>query len=120
MNCPNCGFDSPLNMRFCGVCGTNLTVTCSQCGFANPLDYRFCGMCGTRLAVEPILPAHEQPILSPSTETEPLPIIAAPLEGERRNVSVVLTDLTDSTNLLEKVGTEGWVKLMNRVLHILE
>lgn len=107
-------------MRFCGACGTSLTVTCSQCGFANPLDYRFCGMCGTRLVTDPILPAVEQPILIPTTETDTLLITATPLEGERRNVSVVLTDLTDSTNLLEKVGTEGWVELMNRVLHILE
>jgi len=35
-------------------------------------------------------------------------------------VTVVVTDLTDSTNLLERVGTEGWVELMNRILHILE
>ena len=107
-------------MLFCGACGTSLTVTCSQCGFANPLDYRFCGMCGTRLAAEAIVPAIEQPVYIPATETDPIPVAATPLEGERRNVSVVLTDLTDSTNLLEKVGTEGWVELMNRVLHILE
>jgi class 3 adenylate cyclase len=31
-----------------------------------------------------------------------------------------LTDLTESTHLLEKVGTEGWVELMNHILHILE
>ena len=77
-------------------------------------------MCGTRLVTEPILPAVEPPVFISAIETDPLPIAATPLEGERRNVSVVLTDLTDSTNLLEKVGTEGWVELMNRVLHILE
>jgi len=77
-------------------------------------------MCGTRLAAEPVLPAIEQPVLIPATEIDTHLIAATPLEGERRNVSVVLTDLTDSTNLLDKVGTEGWVELMNRVLHILE
>lgn len=35
-------------------------------------------------------------------------------------VTVVLTDLTDSTNLLEKIGTEGWVERMHRILHTLE
>jgi class 3 adenylate cyclase/tetratricopeptide (TPR) repeat protein len=119
MNCPNCGFDNPSNMRFCGSCGTRLTVTCTECGFANPLDFRFCGMCGTRLSAEPSV--IEQPALLPTTEAEPLlPVTTPPLEGERRVVTVILTDLTDSTNLLEIIGTEGWVELMNRILHILE
>src|SRR5688500_1554535 len=121
MNCPNCGFDSPPSMRFCGSCGTHLTLTCSECGSANPLDFRFCGMSGTRLNVEPIPPVIKQPVLLPTPETESLhQATTHRLEGERRVATVVLTDLTDSTNLLEKVGTEGWVELMHRILHILE
>lgn len=122
MKCPNCDFDSPREMHFCGVCGTRLTLTCSACGFGNPLDYRFCGMCGTRLAsdnvdvaLQPLQPAVEREA-DPSTTIAPI----QPIEGERRQVTVIMTDLTDSTNLLEKVGTEGWVELMNRILHILE
>ena len=42
------------------------------------------------------------------------------LAGERRLVTVILTDVTSSTNLLEQLGTEAWVELMNRVLHLLE
>jgi predicted ATPase/class 3 adenylate cyclase len=42
------------------------------------------------------------------------------MEGERRVITVVVTDLTESTALLEKLGTEGWVELMNRILHVLE
>ena len=121
MNCPNCGFANPANLRFCGSCGTRLTTACPECSFANPLHFRFCGMCGTRLNAEPVLPLVEQAALLPATEAEPLlPAAPPPLEGERRVVTVVLTDLTDSTNLLEKIGTEGWVELMNRILHILE
>jgi class 3 adenylate cyclase len=108
-------------MRFCGSCGTRLTVTCAECGFANPLDFRFCGMCGTRLSTDTVQPVFEQQIFLPKTEDEPfLPVETSPLEGERRVVTVIVTDLTDSTKLLEKLGTEGWVELMNRILHILE
>jgi class 3 adenylate cyclase/tetratricopeptide (TPR) repeat protein len=120
MLCPSCGFDNPRDMRFCGACGTRLTVNCAVCGFANPLDFRFCGMCGTRLAPE----AAEVPLppqqLSVEAEAFP-PITSVPaLEGERRVVTVVVTDLTDSTHLLETIGTESWVELMHHILHILE
>ncbi len=120
MKCPNCGFDSPRQMHFCGSCGTRLTSACSTCGFANPLDYRFCGMCGTKLesaAAELPLQPHQL-----SAENEALTPVAQefPLEGERRVVTVVVTDLTDSTPLLESIGTESWVELMHHILHILE
>jgi len=109
-------------MRFCGLCGTRLTCTCAECGFANPLHYRFCGMCGVQLFAQTEQPATiDQNILQPQAETASLfPAASPPLEGEHRVVTVLLTDLTDSTKLLEKVGTEGWVELMNRILHILE
>jgi class 3 adenylate cyclase/tetratricopeptide (TPR) repeat protein len=41
------------------------------------------------------------------------------LEGERRLATVILADVTSSTNLLEQIGTEAWVELMNRVLQVL-
>lgn len=121
MNCPNCDFDNPTGMRFCGSCGTRLTSACPKCSFANPLDFHFCGMCGTRLHAGPVPPVVEQSAPLPATQPEQFPPTPThPLAGERRVVTVVLTDLTDSTNLLEKVGTEGWVELMHRILHTLE
>jgi class 3 adenylate cyclase/multidrug efflux pump subunit AcrA (membrane-fusion protein) len=120
MNCPNCGFDSPREMHFCGSCGARLTVACPACDFANPLDFRFCGMCGTRLipgGAEAPFQSH-QPGIEVDVSSPILP--AALIEGERRVVTVLITDLTDSTHILQKVGTEEWVGLMNRILHILE
>ena len=63
MNCPNCGFENPSNLRFCGSCGTRLTNACPECGFANPMSFRFCGMCGTRLITEPALAPADQPAI---------------------------------------------------------
>ena len=123
MKCPNCGFDSPPNMRYCGACGLRLAVVCAECGFANPANFRFCGMCGVKLRLETVestarLPL--APVMLPAPE-EPLPMqIPSRREGERRVVTVIVTDLTDSTKLLEELGTEAWVDLMNRLLHILE
>ncbi len=42
------------------------------------------------------------------------------LEGERRIASVILADVANSTDLMERIGTEAWVAIMNRVFQILE
>jgi len=122
-------------MRYCGMCGTRLAKECLACGFVNPLTYHFCGMCGARLGEEISSEVGTAPniALHPSGIDlgVPLPVSAdewpsslspttIQLEGERRVVTVVVTDMTSSINLLEKLGTEAWVELMNRVFHILE
>lgn len=134
MECPNCAFKSPPEMIYCGRCGTRLKKTCPECSFENPLDFRFCGSCGLPL---PVLTAHRK-----AAEPAPLPGIAqqitiekdtralvtpalpkeqpAPLEGERRQATVILADVFQSTVLLEHIGTEAWVAVMNDVLQIME
>jgi class 3 adenylate cyclase/tetratricopeptide (TPR) repeat protein len=128
-------------MRFCGLCGTRLARACPACGFANPPDFRFCGQCGTPLTEQPALAPRPQP--PPPIEDQvptlpgPAPLTSLPiyqftnlpsyqftdlpsLEGERRLATVILADVTGSTDLLEQIGTEAWVEIMNRVLQILE
>ena len=161
MRCPECGFDCPLGLRYCGQCGARVASICENCGFANPLDYRFCGQCGVPLA-EPLeqpaqwaaresaaeLAAGVGPVaaIGPLAETaavadvEPVPdgtqaaqLVAESLqegaetrpallqlEGERRTATVILADVQGSTNLFEQIGTEAWVRMMNRIFQILE
>lgn len=118
-------------MKFCGQCGTLISSVCPACGFNNPLNYRFCGQCGKRLpgeliAIEPVPPVE---VIPSSQLALPLPLngsavqtarTAIKLEGERRIVTVLVTDVTGSTELLERVGSEAWVDLMNHVLRIQE
>jgi class 3 adenylate cyclase len=99
-------------MLFCGMCGAHLRQHCPQCHFANPLNYQFCGMCGTVLT--PLSP----PLL-PSIRPES-PQIQAPLAGERRSVTVILNDVVGSTELLQQLGSESWVEIMNQALQLLE
>ncbi len=42
------------------------------------------------------------------------------LQGKHKQVTVIIADVKGSTALLEQLGTEEWVKLMNRVFQILE
>ena len=58
MRCPDCDFDNPAEMLFCGKCGTELKppakdkvdVKCSKCGATMPSDATFCGICGCALS----------------------------------------------------------------------
>lgn len=50
---------------------------------------------------------------------EPQPKVPS-ISGERRMATVVLADVVNSTHLLEKLGSEAWVDLMNRIFHVLE
>ncbi|MBL7162041.1 MAG: AAA family ATPase [Anaerolineales bacterium] len=139
LKCPNCGFDSPPDMIYCGMCGTRVAQACLNCGQAMPLDYRFCGQCGTslsgedlpaqatRLSPHPTLipdeaaPSGEAPHplpeeVSPQSIIQPTP---SPLIGEHRQATIVIADVKSSTDLMEQIGTEAWVEVMNRVLQIL-
>lgn len=109
MKCTRCGFDAPAEMSFCGQCGARLGVPCPRCGFENPPGYRFCGKCGHRLSD---LPAAAVIPGAPAAGI-------TPLAGERRIATVLLADVFNSTDLMEQLGTEAWVELMNRVLQLL-
>jgi hypothetical protein len=126
--CSKCGFESPTGMLFCGMCGTALSRPCPKCGYANPIPFKYCGMCGGLLAVPGVVtvlpvptPVDAPPVL-PVVEAVPLmtPPGEIQLEGERRVATVLLTDLTGSSALLEQMGTEAWVTLMNRILRVIE
>lgn len=44
----------------------------------------------------------------------------AGLQGQRKRVTVIIVDVKSSTALLEHLGTEAWVSLMNRIFQVLE
>src|ERR1700721_405938 len=51
VTCPACASELPDGMRFCGVCGMDLTLRCSSCGAVATLPgQRFCGACGAPIA----------------------------------------------------------------------
>lgn len=136
MKCPNCEFESPPEMRFCGMCGISLTITCPACQFVNPVNYRFCGNCGTPLnpadsaravfapRADQTAPAQRAPTPAPvssqpgasALEVPPTPLV----EGERRVATVVFADVKGSTELLESMGTETWVETMNNLFQVIE
>lgn len=112
-------------MHYCGKCGYQLALSCPNCSFANPLDYLFCGMCGNPLPsktesplplgnalVSPIVLSENNHQSNPSQDV-------MPMEGERRIATVILADVTRSTDLLAEIGSEAWVTIMNRIFQLM-
>lgn len=63
----------------------------------------------------PLLPPPNTRKAPPGKRTKP-----KPLRGERKQITVIVADIQNSTPLLEQLGTEAWVALMNHVFQILE
>lgn len=109
------------------MCGTALTLLCPECQYSNPVNYLFCGMCGSPLTpreinrkASTVLPA--KPSVQPGLKANPSSTgpISSPLFGERRVATVIFADVKGSTELLEQIGTEAWVEVMNNVFQLLE
>ena len=107
------------------MCGARLVFACPACAALNPLEYRFCAACGAQLAEEPRLPAAPAPAYPAAEKVREGPPTAnnfpAPLAGgERRVATVILADVKNSTSLIEKVGSEAWVAIMDHIFQVLE
>lgn len=84
--------------------------------------------------VDPLIAAAREKLAAlatappPRAKTGPLPATVgklgrsrpSALQGRNKQVTVIIADVKGSTPLLEQLGTEDWVKLMNRVFQILE
>ena len=69
-------------------------VKCPGCGEDNPPKFRLCGYCGTPLAA--------------------VPVAALPAHDVRKTVTIVFTDLKDSTSLGEKLDPEALHEVKER------
>jgi class 3 adenylate cyclase/tetratricopeptide (TPR) repeat protein len=128
MQCPNCRFENPEGMKFCGECGSKLELKCPNCGFGNALSFKFCGECGHKLSA----PAQPAPApLSfedkldkiqrylPRGLTEKILAQRDRIEGERKQITVMFCDMQGFTALSEKLGPEEAYAIMDEVYEIL-
>jgi class 3 adenylate cyclase/tetratricopeptide (TPR) repeat protein len=129
MHCPNCRFENREGVKFCGNCGAKFLILCPQCNAENPSENKFCNECGTPLsAPEKPLPkpppsfnekiAKVQHYL-PKELAEKILAQRERIEGERKQVTVLFTDMAGYTSMTEKLDPEEAFGLMEQVYEIL-
>jgi len=117
MKCPECQFENREGIKFCEECGATFELECPACKAKIPLRSKFCGECGYNL-----IPAKE--ISEEKSETENLPSRpstkksssdVAPIEGERKHVTVLFSDLTGYTAMSEKLDPEEVKEITSQI-----
>src|SRR5215467_6602617 len=120
MRCPQCGHENAAELKFCGECGTRLAVLCRECGARNASAQKFCGECGARL--EPGATPRQLPppdAYTPKHLAEKILTSKTSLEGERKQVTVLFSDLKGSMELLAERDPEEARKLLDSVLALM-
>jgi len=96
VRCPACDHENPEAARFCVECAAPLARRCAACGTAAPAGAKFCPECAAPLASlsAAVLPAPE------------------PAGGERRQLTILFSDLVGSTELAAGLDPEDWRELV--------
>ena len=100
MNCATCGFENREGAKFCGKCRAKLLRLCVQCKSQNSPENVFCDECGGDLEEikDPPPIDYSQPYsYTPKHLTDKILTTRSVIEGEQKLVTVLLTDVVDST-----------------------
>jgi class 3 adenylate cyclase/tetratricopeptide (TPR) repeat protein len=144
MQCPQCQQENPVGQKFCGECGARLALLCSACQASNPPTNKFCGECGAKMAADaaaagPSAPASRaaSPPTAPQTQAPPAERFASPesytprhlaekiltsrnaVEGERKQVTVMFTDVSGFTAMSERLDPEEVHAIMDRAFEVI-
>ena len=117
MQCPKCQFENREGAKFCKRCGAKLEHTCPQCSTPLTPDSLFCDECGYDLQppkeVFDEISEPESPSLHRRTEIPSSDV--ASIEGERKHVTVLFSDLTGYTAMSDKLDPEEVKEITSRI-----
>ncbi|MDO8475150.1 MAG: adenylate/guanylate cyclase domain-containing protein [Candidatus Rokubacteria bacterium] len=132
MICPACRHDNPERAKFCLECGQRLAAACPQCGTELPPAAKFCLECGHQLGAAEAAPASSPTVPPPGADfqarlasytpkhlAEKILTSRSALEGERRQVTVLFTDVAGFTPLAEKLDPEDVHRIMDRCFEVI-
>src|SRR3982074_1430065 len=121
MQCPRCRHDNRDDARFCRECGEAFGTRCSVCGTNLTAESRFCDNCGAPSAAvgtgQIVSPLFASPYFhAPSHLAKRVLTSEAALEGERKQVTVLFSDMKGSTEHIADRDPEDARRLLDPVL----
>jgi class 3 adenylate cyclase len=119
---PRCQHENAADAVFCDECGARLETVCSGCGESNRSGAKFCRKCGQALSTAaPSTPSRfETPqSYTPKHLAEKILTTRAALEGERKILTVLFTDVSGFTALSERLDPEDVHDLMDRAFELM-
>ena len=102
IRCSNCNAETSDGKRFCGDCGAVLPIRCFACGAENAATKTFCENCSATLGTVRGAP----PLTATRTGQ------AAGVQGERRHLTVLFSDLVNSTQMARGLDPEEWREIV--------
>jgi class 3 adenylate cyclase/predicted ATPase len=120
--CPKCQFDNREGIKFCEECGTKIELKCPECGAEIPFGRKFCGECGhnlEKLKETPSIDYTQPQSYTPDFLADKILTSRSSLEGERKQVTVLLADIKDSTELIKDLDPEAAQQLLDPAIHIM-
>ncbi|MFN0317625.1 MAG: ATP-binding protein [Burkholderiales bacterium] len=104
MQCGNCDHENTEAARFCQECGHILDRACTNCGHRQPAAAKFCNQCGQRAgAPASTVASHGTPPANPVAT------------GERRQATVLFSDLSGYTAMNERLDPEEVRRIVGRI-----
>ena len=118
MNCIKCGYENDEDAEFCEKCGNALARSCAHCGSPLKPGARFCKKCGTPVPGQPPSTGEKERLAAlqqaaPADLKEKIRSSSAQVEGERKPVTILFTDIVGSTALAEKLDPEEWKEIVS-------
>jgi GTP cyclohydrolase III len=118
MQCPKCHTGNPDAAKFCIECASPLEIQCPQCGATNPAKAKFCMECAHNLIDQ----TEGSPAIQPESIVEASGADTGQrkdshqfLEGERKHVTVLFSDLSGYTAMSENLDPEEVKEIINRI-----
>lgn len=110
--CLKCGHENPSGVAICANCAAPLVNLCPNCGFENPPGFKYCGNCGTNLITASLARLSNTDQLRrlsgyiPGNLADKILHASRQIEGERRTVTVLFSDVVGFTTISERLDPE--------------
>jgi ribosomal protein L40E len=117
MKCLKCQAELPGGAKFCRECGNKVKSTCPQCGKTIPSESKFCIECGhdlRRHKENKTLDLGIPRSYTPKHLADKTMTTRSFIEGERKIVTVMFADVTNSTAMFGELNPETGHDIMDR------